>query len=152
MVSLKQILSIHGSACLARRLQEPSRAFLICINRTDFNNTCRVNQLGWHLWCPIRFQRGPVIPPLWLRPRHLGWTGWSGGRLCARHEAGLSGGREENIQQTAGYSGQCQPSSAHCHQPPEELVQQQHAPPQVQHQQTEKQNSVWMAPPGPLNC
>ena len=27
MVSLKQILSIHGSACLARRLQEPSRAF-----------------------------------------------------------------------------------------------------------------------------
>ena len=97
MVSLKQILSIHGSACLARRLQEPSRAFLICINRTDFNNTCRVNQLGWHLWCPIRFQRGPVIPPLWLRPRHLGWTSWSGGpALCSAWSWTLWGQRGEH--------------------------------------------------------
>ena len=37
-------------------------------------------------------------------------------------------GREENIQQTARYPGQCQPSSAHCHQQPQELGQRQDAP------------------------
>jgi hypothetical protein len=46
-----------------------------------------------------------------------------------RHEVDSGdSGRAENLQQTARYSGQCQPSSAHCCQQPQELGQRQDAP------------------------
>ena len=49
---------------------------------------------------------------------------YQAGRLSGRHKSWTPGdsGIDENTQQTAGYSGQCQPAPAGCHQRPEELV------------------------------